>query len=102
MQGFGIYYNAECSLEVKNVSLIDNSNGFISFIGQPNVLKHMFLDKYVHFTNSLLVGQSPWTDCESEIVIKTSIDFRHIGKFTTNISIRIYNILDEKLYIDLT
>ena len=68
VQNMGIYYNAVCNLQINNVTLVDNTVGVMAFVGKPELVDHIVVDKHIHFDNSLMVGNSPWMDCSVDRV----------------------------------
>ena len=60
---YGIYAKSENSLEVSNVVLIDNGVGFLPYGIGPSADSHQIEEKYMSFTDSLIVGTSDVYDC---------------------------------------
>ncbi|KAJ8389419.1 hypothetical protein AAFF_G00119570 [Aldrovandia affinis] len=60
---FGIYFQVVMSVQVHNVSLIDNGMGILPIIFTPPSLSHQYSNKTVHVQDALIVGSSPGFNC---------------------------------------
>ena len=60
---YGIYTQTDCSIEINNCVLVDNSIGIFTMILRPDPVAHQFANKFTTITNSLLVGMSDSFDC---------------------------------------
>ncbi|XP_078254550.1 PKHD1 like 1, tandem duplicate 1 [Rhinoraja longicauda] len=62
-QDYGIYFQAEYSVQVSNVTLVDNGLGIFPMIYGPPALSHQMSNKTICITNALVVGVSPGFNC---------------------------------------
>ncbi|XP_069076730.1 fibrocystin-L-like isoform X2 [Pleurodeles waltl] len=60
---YGIYFQTAQSVQIKNVSLVDNGMGIFSIIYAPSATTHARSNKTVAIKSSLLVGSSPNFNC---------------------------------------
>ncbi|KAG9339164.1 hypothetical protein JZ751_024022 [Albula glossodonta] len=60
---FGIYAQVTMSVQIRNISLIDNGMGIFSIIFTPPSLSHQYSNKTVHIQDALIVGSSPDFNC---------------------------------------
>ena len=80
MTNFAMHYNDKCNLEVDNMRMFDNTMGMVLHVSGPDITEHKHAEKFVKIKNSLFVGQSPWTDCDTEKVEMLSEDMNDVGK----------------------
>ncbi|XP_072104046.1 PKHD1 like 1, tandem duplicate 1 [Mobula birostris] len=66
-QDFGIYFQVRSSVQVSNVTLVDNGLGIFPMIYGPPALSHQISNKTVHVTNALIVGVSPGFNCSDTL-----------------------------------
>ena len=79
--GMGIYYCDQCSLKLRDNIFVENTVSTLSFVALPSVMYHQYAAKYQHFTNNLVIGQSPWFDCATDGTYQTEFaeDIRGLG-----------------------
>ncbi|XP_072925977.1 LOW QUALITY PROTEIN: PKHD1 like 1, tandem duplicate 1 [Hemitrygon akajei] len=66
-QDVGIYFQVRSSVQVSNVTLVDNGLGIFPMIYGPPALSHQISNKTVHVTNALIVGVSPGFNCSDTL-----------------------------------
>ncbi|XP_051879473.1 PKHD1 like 1, tandem duplicate 1 [Pristis pectinata] len=66
-QDYGIYFQVEDSVQVSNVTLVDNALGIFPMIYGPPALSHRISNKTVRVTNALVVGVSPGFNCSDTL-----------------------------------
>ncbi|XP_062385127.1 fibrocystin-L-like [Sardina pilchardus] len=65
---FGIYFQGFMSVQIANVTLVDNGMGIMPIIYSPPSLSHLYdSDKAVHVQNALIVGTSPDFNCSDTL-----------------------------------
>ncbi|XP_076157842.1 PKHD1 like 1, tandem duplicate 1 [Alosa pseudoharengus] len=65
---FGIYFQGSMSLQIANVTLVDNGMGIMPIIYSPPSLSHLYdEDKTVQVQNALIVGTSPDFNCSDTV-----------------------------------
>ena len=87
VQSLGFYYSDKCNVEMTNNTFIDNTIGVIIFISKPSTVQHYYEEKTVHFFDNLLIGQSPWIDCEVDRVASNSEHMVQICKLCITVSL---------------
>ncbi|XP_028646735.2 PKHD1 like 1, tandem duplicate 1 [Erpetoichthys calabaricus] len=60
---YGIYFQTEMSVQVSNVTLVDNGMGIMPMNYHPPSVSHNYSDKTIEIKNSLFVGSSPNFNC---------------------------------------
>ncbi|MBN3294523.1 PKHL1 protein, partial [Polypterus senegalus] len=60
---YGIYFQTEMSMQVSNVTLVDNGMGIMPMSYKPPSVSHSYSDKTIEIKNSLFVGSSPNFNC---------------------------------------
>ncbi|XP_075995316.1 PKHD1 like 1, tandem duplicate 1 [Genypterus blacodes] len=60
---YAIYTQITTSLYISNVTLVDNGMGVMPLVFLPPSVSHVYSDKFVKITNSLIVGSSPNFNC---------------------------------------
>jgi len=88
-----ISYMDKCSLQIIDVTLVDNTNGIVPMIGYPDIRMHQYEDKFLEISDSLFVGQSPWTDCEADRIVENSVTFMETGNLNWLYQINILKYL---------
>ena len=76
----GIHYNDRCSLQITNVTITDATNGVASFIVGPAIGSHELEKKVASFSNMVLVGTTPWYDCNVEDIYLDDRNWIPTGK----------------------
>ncbi|XP_069771791.1 PKHD1 like 1, tandem duplicate 1 [Narcine bancroftii] len=66
-QDYGIYFQTECSVQISNVTLVENGLGIFPMINGPPALSHRISNKTIHITNSLVVGVSVGSNCSESL-----------------------------------
>ncbi|XP_057684607.1 fibrocystin-L-like [Corythoichthys intestinalis] len=64
---YGIYFQTESSVMVKNVTLVDNGMGIMPMIYRPPSLSHRYANKKVVVENAVLVAGSPNFNCSESL-----------------------------------
>ncbi|XP_061110160.1 fibrocystin-L-like isoform X2 [Conger conger] len=64
---FGIYFQVTMSVQVHNVTLVDNGMGILPMIYTPPSLSHQYSNKTVQVKDALIVGSSPQFDCSQTL-----------------------------------
>ena len=59
----GLHYNDECSFQAHNLTITDTALGMAIFVIGPDVKHHEYKSNFAHVTNNIMVGTTPWYDC---------------------------------------
>ena len=63
---YGICAKSDNSVELSDITIIDNGVGFLPYLYGPSSDSHLFEEKYMSFSNSHIVGVSNSYDCDEE------------------------------------
>ncbi|XP_069051252.1 PKHD1 like 1, tandem duplicate 1 [Lepisosteus oculatus] len=72
---YGIYFQTVMSIQISDVTLVDNGMGVLPIIYTPPSVSHQYSDKTVQIQNSLIVGSSPNFDC-SEVLTSSDANVK--------------------------
>ena len=64
---YGVYFQTECSLELEDLVLVDNSLSIFPLVIYPDAEIHEYANKFVSIERGLIVGLSPSFDCERDV-----------------------------------
>nr|XP_014351910.1 PREDICTED: fibrocystin-L [Latimeria chalumnae] len=64
---YGIYFQTTESVQISNVTLVDNGMGIFSIIYTPSAMSHENSNKTVQITKALIVGSSPNVNCSDAL-----------------------------------
>ncbi|XP_066572050.1 PKHD1 like 1, tandem duplicate 1 isoform X2 [Amia ocellicauda] len=66
---YGIYFQTEMSVQISNITLVDNGMGIMSIIFTPPSVLHLYSDKTVQIQDGLIVGSSPNFNCSDVLKV---------------------------------
>lgn len=76
---YGIYYNNMPSLQVDNVCIFDSAIGVFPMVIGPASLSHLFADKFVLISDSLIIGKSNAFNCGTDVLDTAEDNVRLTG-----------------------
>ena len=60
--------------------MFDNTMGLALYVSGSDIAEHKNADKFITIENTLMIGQSPWTDCDTVKVEMFSEDMNNVGE----------------------
>ncbi len=76
---FGVFYEAEASLEVSGIVSYDNQIGLFPMVIKPGASQHQFANKYITVRDSLFVGTTSAFDCNVDLMDTSSLNIEFSG-----------------------
>ena len=70
IMGMAIFYVDQCSVEMKEMLFVENTISTLTNIALPNINYHQYGSKYQLVKDTIIVGKTPWFDCNTEVNYK--------------------------------